>query len=124
MSDARPPNEGSAPSTRLVLYIEGIRRTTVTLQVAERLIVGRSDTDTGLKPGLDLAPFSGEASGVSRNHAAFSFRNGTVFVEDLGSTNGTRLNGLELISNDPYRLRDGDELEFGSIRVTVRSTTY
>jgi pSer/pThr/pTyr-binding forkhead associated (FHA) protein len=117
MSDARP----SGPSVRLVLQIEGAKRKTVTLQIStERTLVGRLDEDSGAQLGLDLAPY-GEGGGVSRTHAAFSYVDKAIVVQDLGSTNGTRLNGLELTPNQAYRIREGDELEFGHIRLTVRS---
>ena len=115
MSNERP----SDPSARLVLQIEGARRKTITLQIStERTLVGRLDEDSGAQLGLDLAPYG---EGVSRTHAAFSYVDKAIVVQDLGSTNGTRLNGLELTPNQPYRIREGDELEFGHIRVTVRS---
>jgi FHA domain-containing protein len=105
---------------RLLLYIEGNKRTTLKVPLTDRLLIGRSDQDSPAVPGLDLAPYSGEAGGVSRNHAALIYEDEGVFIEDLGSTNGTRLNGLQLAPHEPYRLRSGDELEFGSIRITVR----
>ncbi len=122
MSNARPADAALPPSARLVLQIEGTRRTTVTLQISstERTLVGRSDEDSGGEIGLDLAPF-GENGGVSRRHAAFTVASRAISVQDLGSTNGTRLNGLELVPNQPYRIREGDEIEFGHVRVVVRS---
>ena len=44
----------------------------------------------------------------------------TLHVEDLQSTNGTRINGKPIDPGALYRLRNGDELEFGSLRVRVR----
>lgn len=54
---------------------------------------------------------------VSRRHARFVIKEGTVFVEDLGSTNGTFLNG-ERISN-PQQLRPGDVITLGENIVLV-----
>jgi pSer/pThr/pTyr-binding forkhead associated (FHA) protein len=48
---------------------------------------------------------------VSRRHARFFKKEGIVFVEDLGSTNGTFLNGTRLSSPQP--LRPGDTITFG-----------
>jgi pSer/pThr/pTyr-binding forkhead associated (FHA) protein len=48
---------------------------------------------------------------VSRRHARFVMKEGIVFVEDLGSTNGTFLNGTRLASPQP--LRQGDTITFG-----------
>lgn len=50
---------------------------------------------------------------VSRHHAWISRRDGSFYIEDLGSSNGTLLNGL-YIDREP--LRSGDELSFGRSR--------
>jgi hypothetical protein len=48
---------------------------------------------------------------VSTLHARLFQRDGESFVEDLGSTNGTYLNGKRVTG--PTRLRRGDQLQFG-----------
>ena len=120
MSASRSAESAAPIGAYVRLQIEGETRGILTLQIAERVLVGRSDEDSDSKPGLDLAPYGGENRGVSRNHAAFSYSGSRVYVEDLGSTNGTRINGLQLAPNQPYHLHDGDEIEFGSARVLVR----
>ena len=55
---------------------------------------------------------------VSSRHAEISFRDNAFFVKDLGSTNGTFLNG-EQITESP--LNHGDELSFGSIPTRFES---
>ncbi|MBN8619657.1 MAG: FHA domain-containing protein [Anaerolineae bacterium] len=98
---------------------------TLRLSQNNRFLVGRSDgqdedgEETGTDLMLDLGPYNGADSGVSRIHAAFSYREGIVYLEDLNSTNGTRINGLRLNPNQLYRLREGDDLEFGSARVIL-----
>jgi pSer/pThr/pTyr-binding forkhead associated (FHA) protein len=49
---------------------------------------------------------------ASTVHARVFARDGAVYVEDLGSTNGTFLNGMRLVS--PALLRPGDQLQVGS----------
>lgn len=56
---------------------------------------------------------------VSRRHARFMIREGSVFVEDLGSTNGTFLNGERISS--PLQLRSGDVLTLGESIVLIFS---
>jgi pSer/pThr/pTyr-binding forkhead associated (FHA) protein len=116
----RPPTGQLSPPWRLLLQIEAENRTTVGLQLTERIIVGRADSEHEDSIGLDMTPYNAASNGVSRIHAAFEYKDGAIYVEDLESTNGTRINGFQLTPNQLYRLRDGDELEFGRARLVVR----
>ncbi len=53
---------------------------------------------------------------VSGRHAVFTRRGLHVAVSDLGSTNGTKLNGQRLHPGKHHWLKYGDELEFGNVR--------
>lgn len=64
----------------------------------------------GRRAGLNVVLDNGYVSG---NHARIFRQNGTFIIEDLGSTNGTRLNGHQLNPNANYRLHDADEIFFG-----------
>jgi hypothetical protein len=55
---------------------------------------------------------------ISRRHCAFSVRGGHVWVEDLGSSHGTRLNGQPV--EEPRLLHDGDRLELACLPFQVR----
>ena len=55
---------------------------------------------------------------VSKKHARFTFENGRVFVEDLGSTNGVWINRERIASRRP--LSDGDTLHLGAVEFAVR----
>jgi pSer/pThr/pTyr-binding forkhead associated (FHA) protein len=54
---------------------------------------------------------------VSRRHARFVRQNGTVFVEDLGSLTGTRVNGERIAGK--RKLRDGDLVQIGDYDLAV-----
>ncbi|HOJ20059.1 MAG TPA: FHA domain-containing protein [Armatimonadota bacterium] len=56
---------------------------------------------------------------ISRTHAAITLEEGRCLVEDLGSTNGTRVNGENLVPHQPQALRDGDEIAFGGLSLRV-----
>ena len=45
---------------------------------------------------------------VSRQHAVINYRDGIFMVNDLGSANGTFVNGMKV--EEPYPLMVGDEL--------------
>ena len=72
-----------------------------------------SDIVVGRDEPADLAV--ADAS-LSRVHARFEVRDGAVFVEDLGSTNGTRVNGEPVTRQ---RVRAGDEVLLGGLCVSI-----
>jgi pSer/pThr/pTyr-binding forkhead associated (FHA) protein len=109
-----------APPWRLLMQIGGDSQTTVGMEVRDQIVVGRADPLAEYLPDLDLSPYGGQQNGVSRKHIIISQADKALYVQDLGTTNGTRINGFQLDSNQFYRLRDGDELELGRIRITVR----
>lgn len=55
---------------------------------------------------------------VSQLHARVFRRDGAIFVEDLGSTNGTYLNGRKVTA--PVTVRKGDQVQFGRTTMEVR----
>lgn len=84
-----------------------------------RSLIGREDLDTNHHPDINLVPFGALEKGVSRTHAAIDRSEDTVTISDLGSSNGTYLNGQKLVSNQPRVLRDGDEIRFGKLVARV-----
>jgi DNA-binding winged helix-turn-helix (wHTH) protein len=65
----------------------------------------------------DAAVWIDDAS-VSRRHARILVENGSATLEDLGSKNGTFVNGEPV--RGPTRLSDGDEVEVGRAAMTFR----
>ena len=51
---------------------------------------------------------------MSQRHAAFLWRDGACFLQDLGSTNGTFLNG-NAVQGDPIELLNGDKIDIGQL---------
>ncbi len=62
------------------------------------------------QPPIDLAAFEGLEHGVSRRHAMLRRFGPDVAIVDLGSTNGTWLNGVKVQPHQPVTLRSGDRL--------------
>jgi adenylate cyclase len=71
------------------------------MELSEFALIGRSST----------ASLRIEKAGVSREHATIKKQGGNWVVQDLGSSNGTRVNRIPI--NSPTRLRNGDEIAFG-----------
>lgn len=62
-----------------------------------------------------------DAATVSRRHARIVVSDNGVELEDLGSTNGTKIGGTALEGRTA--LHDGDELRFGKVLATYRAST-
>ncbi|MEL6148366.1 MAG: FHA domain-containing protein [Chloroflexota bacterium] len=87
---------------------------------AQQIAVGRADPDNGINPEVDLNKVNGLERGVSREHARVDMgENGTLVLIDLGSRNGTFLNGQQLTPQQGRVLRDGDDILFGQVPVRV-----
>ena len=83
--------------------------------------VGRSDAAQNWHPELDVIPYGGGAPdlGVSRHQARLVRQNGDFAVVDVGSTNGTYVNGHAVPYNQPTPLHDGDTLSFGALNTHI-----
>lgn len=109
---------GVTEDTILKLEIPGAPQPLMVLPKRE-VMVGRKDLTTGTLPDLDLTPYAGYRMGVSRRHAMFRMYDRRIEVVDLGSSNGSRLNGIVLHAHQPYLLRDGDLLTLGKMEMRV-----
>ena len=61
-----------------------------------------------------------DAKGISRLHANIFIREGEMYITDLGSTNGTFVNGELIESGGTINVKDRDILAFGRERYTLR----
>ena len=92
----------------------------MTTLVKGAVLVGRSDHDSSYVPDLDLKPLGAWNAGVSRRHLVMNpFDETTFFVKDLGSANGTRVNGGLLKVGMVYSLHSGDLLTVGTLHLTI-----
>ena len=80
-----------------------------------RATFGEGEYVLGRDPTLELCV---DSSSVSRRHARFLIGGGEAVLEDLGSKNGTFVNGKRL--TEAVLLSDRDQLRVGSIRVKFR----
>lgn len=96
-----------AAATRLVVVEPPVR-------VGTEFALG-PDMTVGRAPGCDLVF---DEQYVSQVHTRIFSRDGSVFVEDLGSTNGTWVNGSRAVGQMPARL--GDRIQVGNVVMEVR----
>ena len=81
--------------------------------VDELITVGRVDDNT-----IEIVDAS-----VSSRHAQLTKDDGDYVLRDLGSTNGTRVNGREAPEGEDFKLGDGDKVIFGNVPVLYNSET-
>jgi len=114
---APQPARNQAPlSIRLRI---GYTRRTVESPLDKTIHLGRLDPANGIFPEVDLSPDGGVEKGVSRRHARILKREGVIVVEDLGSINGTFVNGQRLAPYLSEALHDGDQLQLGNLVIQV-----
>jgi hypothetical protein len=84
------------------------------------VVLGRrvSDTDSE-QPDIALNAFGATEKGVSRRHARISRYSNLICISDLGSSNGTFVNGQLLLKNDTRILHNGDEIQLSFLKVQV-----
>ena len=80
--------------------------------------IGRRDAAQRLYPEIDLADY--DRGVASRNHALIIEQDGEHLLEDLASLNGTALNGTNVPSHQPQRLRPGDRIRIGEVEIEFR----
>jgi pSer/pThr/pTyr-binding forkhead associated (FHA) protein len=109
--------QGSGP-LGVRLYIgESGREVVVPLTKAVHL--GRLDPASDIIPEVDLSEDGGSQKGVSRRHARILKRGRTVMLEDLGSINGTFINGKRLAPYLAEALYDGDQVQLGTLLIEI-----
>ena len=106
-------------SVRLAIG-ERARRRHLQVSLARPARLGRSDPSQDIFPEVDLTVDLALEFGVSREHACIFGQGRTIMVEDLGSTNGTLLNGKRLDPYMPETLKHGDQLQLGKLLIDVR----
>ena len=103
-ANASVPATLSAASVKLVLRDSGHSELSATF--TDRAAVGRSHDNV-----LCISD-----SSVSSFHAVFTVgTNGAIWLTDIGSSNGTIVNGVRINEGDKTIVRDGDRVQFGDV---------
>jgi pSer/pThr/pTyr-binding forkhead associated (FHA) protein len=99
---------GVRPGRFVVVSSPDLRKG-ATIEVTSSTIVGR-DADSGIRLGRDEF--------ASAQHARIEPRSGGVWIGDLGSTNGTFVNGARVKNTQP--LRPGDVVRIGETELRLQ----
>ncbi len=121
-NDGLHSDEYFGPDTMLVLMV---KETQETFKIRPQdqpheVIVGRG-AGVAMRPDIDLAPQQASLLGVSRLHLSLRFneKHRTLSASDMGSANGTYINGQRLYPEEVRIIRHGDELRLGKLTLVV-----
>jgi len=91
------------------------------LPLADRteFTLGRSAEGQPIVPDVDLSPHNAYANGVSRLHAVLKLIQEQIVIVDLGSSNGTYLNGNRLLPYVETPVAHGDIVYLGKLKMQV-----
>ena len=107
------------PDKPLIFRIMNHTDVKITVEPNKEIIIGRGQID---EVHVNLNQFGGMRLGVSRFHATVRRESNSIFIIDLGSTNGTIVNGVKLKPHTPHRLQDRDEVYIGRLQINVEFT--
>ncbi|MDH3285067.1 MAG: FHA domain-containing protein, partial [Acidobacteriota bacterium] len=114
-----PPAAMAAP-TGARLIVEGGGE--IFALAGTEMLVGRYDPVTEVQPEIDVSNVDSKRS-VSRRHARLSLDGMTWFVsEEVGTLNGTFINGERINTGRSLPLKHGDILSFGMVRMVFHAT--
>jgi pSer/pThr/pTyr-binding forkhead associated (FHA) protein len=103
-------------SLMLIVQTDGTPGTFAMTREKGVYVVGRTDPGTAIgSVDIDLALHGAHTLGVSRRHARIFLNEDIWMLEDLGSTNGTYINGRRMYPDQHYILHHGDQIQFGKL---------
>lgn len=115
-SDVYQPFDGSDAWGSLHLLDTG---QVLPLSVRNEFTMGRISEGQPIMPDIDLSPYQAYAAGVSRLHGVIKRDGNRVIFMDLGSANGTYINGKRLTPNVEQVLNHGDIVALGKLKMQI-----
>jgi hypothetical protein len=110
--DSQPLPARPVSGTRLNLHVIRSGEILAVGGVGE-YVVGRVSEGQSILPDVDLEPFRAFSAGVSRLHARIKVETKAMWITDLGSANGTRVNNQKLTPHKEHPLGDKDVIRLG-----------
>ncbi len=117
---AEPPRPAAPQQAEAIAYFISKASGNVFPVFKPDSLIGRYDSVTGQTPEVDLT-HEDSARNISRRHARLVLKEGKPFVaEEIGTMNGTYLNGQRLTTGVLTPIKDGDELTLCRLGLTFR----
>jgi hypothetical protein len=89
------------------------------LSARNEFTIGRVSTGQPIMPDIDLSPYRAYDAGVSRLHAVIKREGSRLLFMDLGSSNGSFINGKRLSPNVEQALSHGDIVALGKMKLQI-----
>ncbi|NPV57214.1 MAG: FHA domain-containing protein [Anaerolineae bacterium] len=81
--------------------------------------IGRISASQMILPDIDLSDQDAYGQGVSRLHAQIKITNDHLYIMDLGSSNGTRVNGQKISPHIEYPIENDDIVALGKLQLQI-----
>ncbi len=87
------------------------------------MIVDANGKEQPVRPGENIVGREADISivdgRVSRRHAKLTNQHGQLTLEDMGSTNGTKIDGVALTAGEKRVLKGGEKISLGGVEVQL-----
>jgi len=105
------------PADGIAIYILD-RSQPIEIHLEDEFFIGRITEETNEKV-VDLSPYNGYDLGVSRRHLMIRRAGKGYHAIDLFSTNGSWVNELTLMPQQPFPLKSGSQIRLGRMRIFI-----
>lgn len=116
-SDHRTTALAKTRTWHVLLISQELKHPPLALRIMGDIVLGRKAE--GVNPDIDLNPYEPGLHGVSRTHAMIRPTQDQLLLIDLGSTNGTLLNGMKLKSGRTGNVTDKSVISLGKLHFKV-----
>lgn len=111
-------------AVRLILNRNGIvvqsEEDKIAIPLGDKIYIGRDIVDGVFKSYIDMSAYGALRFGMSRIHAMLETSSGHFQLMDLGSTNGSTIDGERMEPFRSYPLRDNAEVILGQFPILVQ----
>lgn len=112
-------SSANLPTWQIALYAAHTGAYMLSHEVKQDIKMGRATQDSN-QPEIDLVPFGAVSKGVSREHAVIRPSEHKLYLIDLGSSNGTLVNGIQITSNQAHPLSNNDVVTLGKLSFSIK----
>jgi hypothetical protein len=91
----------------------------ISLAGQDEFTLGRGSEGQPIMPDVDLTAYNAYAKGVSRLHCIIKKGNGKAILVDIGSSNGTYLNGVRISPHVEANINHGDVISLGKLKIQI-----